>query len=169
MFDHSHLFSKDCSHFSSHTGSNRGCSNSSGLRASYHITFSSPSSFQQILRKFLGELGLCDRMICAMYARVVFPEPVCPTTIVTGYCSMQYNSLSPEKQRALENLRKKHADTHGILQWGDVHVGLEVEESCLMVQMGSHFLVPVSTCPGYSLVLLSQASKTITKTSSFRL
>ena len=101
------------------------------------------------------------------YVRVVFPEPVCPTTIVTGYCSMQYKSLSPESSEFLGNLEKKHANTHGILQWGDVRVGLEVEGSCLMAQMGSHFLVPESTCPDCSLVLSSQASKTTTKTLNF--
>lgn len=39
--------------------------------------------------------------------RVVFPEPVCPTTIVTGYCSMQYRSFSPESSE-LEKYRKKY-------------------------------------------------------------
>jgi hypothetical protein len=81
---------------------------------------------------------------------------------------MQYKSLSPESSEFLRNFeKKKHADTYGILQWGGVHVGLEVKGSCLMVQMGSHFLVPESTCPDCSLVLSSQASKTTAKTLNF--
>lgn len=100
------------------------------------------------------------------YVRVVFPEPVCPTTIMTGYSSMQYRSSSPEKSALKKIRKKKHANTHGILQWEGVHVGLEVEGSCLMVRMGLHFLVPESACPDYSPVLPCQASKTPRKTSN---
>lgn len=55
-------------------------------------------------------------------------------------------------------------NTYDILQWEDVRVGLEVKGSCLKVRMGSHFLVPEITCPGYSQVLPSRVSKTIAKT-----
>ena len=82
---------------------------------------------------------------------------------------MQYRSLSPESSELVRNFAKKHVDAHDILQWGGVHVGLEVGVNCLMVQTGPHSLVLEATCPDYSPVLLSQASKTTAKSKTLDL
>jgi len=90
-----YLVSKLRSHFRRNAIRDRGRGDATRLSAGDDVAIIGPPSFIQILRKFCN-LQTRQPNDCSLDVRVVFPQPVCPTTMTTPWFSTANRRPCPE-------------------------------------------------------------------------